>query len=200
MARRWRGLTPEDAELWARVARSATPLAPAPRAPEPKALPKAPTLPRPPELASAARAVPAPTPRRGLVSHSLAPTPAEALGALPLRMDTKLHRKLSSGKLRPEARLDLHGMTLAEAHAALIGFVRSSHARGLRLLLVITGKGSRQSEDAPWMIRPGALRHNVPHWLVAAPLGVLVQQVTPASRRHGGEGAYYVYLRRPGRA
>ncbi|WP_150121448.1 Smr/MutS family protein, partial [Sulfitobacter sp. HI0023] len=42
----------------------------------------------------------------------------------------------------------------------------------------------------------GVLRHQVPQWLSAPPLGGLVLQVTPAHISHGGGGAYYVYLRR----
>ena len=97
---------------------------------------------------------------------------------------------------RDEARLDLHGMTLAAAHPQLIGFILSSHAQGRRLVLVITGKG--RGDHGPLPTRPGALRHQVPHWLHMQPLAPVVQQVTAAHYRHGGEGAYYVYLRRRG--
>lgn len=112
-----------------------------------------------------------------------------------MRMDPKIHRRMSQGKLRPEARLDLHGMTLAEAQPELLRFVLSCHARGARLVLVITGKG--RGDHGPLPTRPGALRHQVPHWLHGSPLAAIVQQVAPAHFRHGGEGAYYVYLRRP---
>ena len=103
---------------------------------------------------------------------------------------------MSRGKLRPEAKLDLHGMTLAEAGPELARFILSCHARGLRLVLVITGKGSRDGIEGPLPVRRGALRHQVPHWLHTAPLSHAVQQVAPAHLRHGGTGAYYVYLRR----
>lgn len=137
-----------------------------------------------------------PKPRLG--SFDPAPSPAESLAAHPLRMGHKTHRQMTQGKLRPEARIDLHGMTLATAHPTLIGFLMTSHTRGFRLVLVITGKGKAGSVDAPLPIRPGALRHNVPHWLGMMPLAQIVLQVTPAHRRHGGEGAYYVYLRKSG--
>ena len=73
-----------------------------------------------------------------------------------------------------------------------------AHERGLRHVLVITGKGRAGGPDAPLPVRPGALRHAVPHWLHMPPLSAAVLQVTPAHRRHGGDGAYYVYLRRRG--
>ena len=103
-------------------------------------------------------------------------------------------KKLRRGKLAPEARIDLHGMTLAEAHVALTGFILMSRTLGRRLVLVITGKGRSRGGSAP--MQPGALRQQVPDWLRLPPLGEAVLQVAPAHRRHGGEGAYYVYLRR----
>ncbi|MDP5306973.1 Smr/MutS family protein [Paracoccus spongiarum] len=198
MGRRRRGLTPEEQDLWSHVARSATPLV-APAAPHRP--PQADPAPGPRPAADAAppaawprfrvgETAPAPGP---LVSR--APGPAERLATAPRRMDSKLHRRMTQGKLRPQARLDLHGMTLAEAHPELIRFVLSCHARGDRLVLVITGKG--RGDHGPLPTRPGALRHQVPHWLHAAPLAAAVQQVAPAHFRHGGDGAYYIYLRRP---
>lgn len=105
---------------------------------------------------------------------------------------------MQRGKLKPEARIDLHGMTLADAHPALTDFVLRAHDRGLRLLLVITGKGQGgdRRDDGPIPIRRGVLRQQVPGWLVAPPLGAVVLDVRPAHHRHGGEGAYYVYLKK----
>ena len=108
-------------------------------------------------------------------------------------MDLRRFERLRRGRLAPEARLDLHGMTLERAHAALTGFVLDADARELRLLLVITGKG-REPDAAAWPQRHGMLRHSVPHWLAAPPLAGRILQVAPAHQRHGGGGAYYVYL------
>lgn len=193
MARR-RGLTPEDKDLWARIARSATPLHPErPKPAEPgiRPAPKPAVARAPLPDFSIGQLVPA---RSAPLPHL--PSPAQRLSQQPLRMDHKTHRRMAQGKLAPEARLDLHGLTLAAAHPALIGFILSSHAQGRRLVLVITGKG--RGDHGPLPTRPGALRHQVPHWLHMPPLAPLVQQVTAAHYRHGGEGAYYVYLRRSG--
>lgn len=111
-------------------------------------------------------------------------------------MDAKLFRKMRGGRLSPEARIDLHGMTLAEAHPRLIGFIQSSYASNKRLVLVITGKGKRRDMGDPVPVRTGVLKHQVPQWLRQAPLGPMILQVTSANQRHGGEGALYVYLRR----
>ena len=100
------------------------------------------------------------------------------------------------GKTAPEARIDLHGMTLAEAQPELVRFILNAHASGLRLVLVITGKGKRDEDHGPIPARRGVLRHQVPHWLNLPPLSAAVLQVASAHLKHGGEGAYYVYLRR----
>ena len=125
---------------------------------------------------------------------------AEQLHAAPIRMDPHTHRRLRKGKLVPESRIDLHGMTLASAQPALVLFILRARDSGQRLVLVITGKGRGGGLDpGPLPTRPGALRHNVPHWLHMPPLSASVAQVLPAHDRHGGGGAYYVWLRRPGR-
>jgi DNA-nicking Smr family endonuclease len=111
-------------------------------------------------------------------------------------MDAKSFGKMKKGKLHPEARIDLHGMTLDEAHPALLGFILQSQAMGRRLVLVITGKGKLRDELAPMPVRQGVLRHQVPHWLNMTPLRPLILQITPAHISHGGSGAYYVYLKR----
>ncbi len=113
-----------------------------------------------------------------------------------LRMDARSFGKLKRGKLVPEARIDLHGMTLAQAHPALVRFVMSSHAAGRRLVLVITGKGKERDDAAPIPSHRGLLRQQVPQWLSIAPLAQVVLQVSRAHASHGGDGALYVYLRR----
>ncbi|ABA80422.1 DNA mismatch repair protein MutS [Rhodobacter sphaeroides] len=196
MARR-RTLRPDEEELWQAVARSAQPLhparirthlpkdEPAPRAPEPQV-----QVPIFPHFRVGEKV------RHG-TSHNLVPPLRDHLAAQPLRMDAKNFARMSRGKLSPEARIDLHGMTLTEAHPELIRFVLNAHSDGLRLVLVITGKGSRRPDDhGPIPQRQGVLRHQVPQWLRMPPLGAVVLQVAVAHLKHGGEGAYYVYLRR----
>ena len=194
------GLSGEDQELWQRVARSVVPLPrslkhPLPTPPPPKAQAPvpAPADPAPPVILPAAFRVGQSANGRAAQLPS-ATTPAQHLAAQSLRMDPKTHKRMTKGKLRPEARLDLHGMTLAQAQPELADFILRARGAGMRLVLVITGKG--RGEGGPLPTRPGALRHQVPVWLHHPPLSGAVQQVTAAHHRHGGEGAYYVYLRR----
>jgi DNA-nicking Smr family endonuclease len=198
--RRHRGLSPEDEALWQTVARSARPLRPVERAalaavrqagtPQSDPPPTPDPVPLPPAFRVGVAS------RRPGITLDLAPTLREAMAAAPVRMDARLYARLLRGRFAPEARIDLHGLTLAEARPALTGFVLRAHAGGLRLVLVITGKGRARDDDGPIPARTGALRHAVPQWLAAPPLAPLVLQVTPAHARHGGEGAVYVYLRR----
>ena len=109
----------------------------------------------------------------------------------PIQMDRKAYTKLRRGKSRPDARIDLHGMTAETAHTALTAFLLRAHADEKRLVLVITGKG-RVTEEG----RMGVLKRQVPHWLESPPLRQIVLQTAEAHQRHGGSGALYVYLRR----
>ena len=195
MARR-RDLKPEERELWRRVEQSATPMHPhrrttLPAALTPKAAPQPVKAPMPsPDLSGLTIG------GRSAPGHDLAPSLSQSLARQPLTMDAKAHKRLKQGKMVPEGRIDLHGLTLSEAHPRLISFVFASHAAGKRLVLIITGKGRDRDDGGPIPERRGILRHQVPQWLTTGALGPVVMQVTEAHRRHGGSGAFYIYLRR----
>ena len=125
----------------------------------------------------------------------------DPLGPRTPGLDRRTAKRLSRGESAPEARIDLHGMTAERAHGALISFIRSQHAAGARCVLVITGKGGRRTDDLNgWRPeRVGVLRTMAPEWLRQAPIAGLVTGVYQAHRRHGGEGALYVYLRKRSR-
>ncbi|TPE52542.1 Smr/MutS family protein [Amaricoccus solimangrovi] len=201
MGRGRRDLTEGERALWQQVADSARPLRSGTSLP---ALESAEATPLPDPVAPRAAALPAvrmPAGRRVArpqppsATFDLAPDPHAALDRAHPDMDRRRFESLRRGRLAPEARLDLHGMTAERAHGALMSFILGAQAGGLRLVLVITGKG-RPPEESGFLERRGILRHNVPHWLNAPPLGPCVLQVAPAHRKHGGGGAYYVYLRR----
>ena len=133
--------------------------------------------------------------------------PDRAGGAPPLsHFEARKARKIRSGRIEIEARLDMHGLRQDEAHRALRSFLLSSHARGLKWVLVITGKGTFARDydhahdegaiDWDWS-RPqrGILRRSVPQWLAEPELRAVVVSYTSAAIQHGGEGALYVQLR-----
>ena len=120
----------------------------------------------------------------------------EGLPGPGIQMDAKAFTRMSKGKLAPDARIDLHGMTVSEAHPEQIRFILNAHSDGLRLVLVITGKGKPGVDFGPIPQRYGILKHQVPNWLRSPPLGGLILQVSEAHLKHGGAGALYVYLRR----
>jgi DNA-nicking Smr family endonuclease len=100
--------------------------------------------------------------------------------------------QLSRGRKEIEARLDLHGMTQARAHRALLSFLHRAHQDGLTFVLVITGKGKISGAEA----ERGVLRRQVPQWLSQPEFRNLVVGFEAAHIGHGGEGALYVRIRR----
>jgi DNA-nicking Smr family endonuclease len=118
-------------------------------------------------------------------------------GGLDGRTDARLRR----GTIDPDARLDLHGFTERDAHRALLLFLRSAQLRRHRLVLIVTGKGAKFAPDAPFDLElnyrsRGVLKALVPRWLREPELAAMIAVMRPAHRKHGGEGALYVYLRR----
>ena len=201
--RRPRHLSPEERALWDHVTRNDARLQPERKAEAPSEAAMPPVVPPVVPAVGPATPLPRPVPRFVIGekadhrrSDDLVPGLAEGMARMPLRMDARAFGRMAKGKLVPEGRIDLHGLTLAEAHPALREFILASHAAGRRLVLVITGKGKMRDELAPMPAREGVLRHQVPQWLMMAPLRPLILQIAPAHVRHGGAGAYYVYLRR----
>ena len=103
-------------------------------------------------------------------------------------VDRATAERLKRGRRAIEARLDLHGLTQAEAHRALAAFIAGSRSAALRCVLVITGHGR---------LSGGILKSAVPRWLDEPDLRRAVLAIAPAQPQHGGHGALYVLLRRP---
>lgn len=106
------------------------------------------------------------------------------------------HRR---GEMTIEARLDLHGLRQKDAQETLKKFITRCHRQGKRCVLVVTGKGhkrTRTDNDDWWESKPGVLRESLPRWLAQGMLAELVLSVRPARSKDGGEGAFYVRLRR----
>lgn len=115
-------------------------------------------------------------------------------------LDKRTAERLRKGRMEIDGKLDLHGLTRAEAHRRLRSFITASQIQGKRCVLVITGKGSsrQKTDDAPFMQseKAGILREAVPKWLTAPDLRPLVIDIRHAQPKHGGSGALYVLLRR----
>jgi DNA-nicking Smr family endonuclease len=186
--RRRRKLSDDEHTLWGRVTRSvmplrrkpvlldlevvaATPAGQAKSAAHARARSKA-----PPKLA------PVPPPKH---------TPKPVLQAEPL--DRRQKRRLARGTEPIDARIDLHGRTQNEAHAALLGFLRAAQRDGAKFVLVITGKGLRGDDHRS---ERGVLKRQVPLWLQLPEFRSYVVGFEQAHIGHGGEGALYVRLRR----
>lgn len=199
-----RHLSDEDTHLWEHTAASLEPLkrkrgrvldTAEPIEDIPPRLPPAPEAKQPSGAGKKAPAPPAPPPKP-------VPSAPPALN----QFDRKAARRLRQGSMEIDARIDLHGMRQAEAHLALRRFLMSCHGRGLRWVLVITGKGGtrRRSDDDNMGFplgrsEPGVLKRNVPMWLGEPELRAIVVSFKTAAIPHGGEGALYIQLRKPDR-
>lgn len=112
-------------------------------------------------------------------------------------IEPRLRQKLGRGLVPIDGTLDLHGMRQGEAHAALIRYVEARSARGDRTILVITGKGLKKlNGDPTTIVERGVLRTMLPIWLNSPDLAPLVAGWDQSAQGHGGEGAWYVRLRR----
>jgi DNA-nicking Smr family endonuclease len=172
-----RPLRPEELLLWGRV--TAT-IHPAPGRHAPRAVAEAALAIQPATPASSPNAkapAPSPSPPRPAIRR---PAPPESIE--PGRM-----RRLTRERDPIGPRLDLHGLDQDQARARLTAFLRRARDEGWRAVLIITGKGSRGD---------GVLRRMTPEWLAAPDLRDLIAGVSEAHRRHGGEGALYVALKR----
>lgn len=180
---------PSDYALWEDVARTIKPLH------KVKARKKAPAKAERPasvgKSASPGKPVARPAPPR----HD----PPQLTG-----LDRRSARRMTRGQVEIEGRIDLHGTGIARARERLLRFLVSSRTNGLRLVLVITGKGaspfaSHTLHGADHFHAPerqGRLRRMAPDWFHEREFREHVAGFQPAHPRHGGGGAFYVRLRR----
>jgi DNA-nicking Smr family endonuclease len=174
--KRRRVLSPEERVLWTTVTKTIAPLG---------------------EIAAVdgndevETAMPAP-PRASVKSAQIA-SAAPANSPLPplAPLGRRMKQRVARGKETIDGRLDLHGLTQSEAHAALLRFLRTASARDARLVLVITGKGARAGEG-----ERGVLKRQVPFWLGLPEFRAWVVGFEDAHLAHGGEGALYIRVRR----
>jgi len=124
---------------------------------------------------------------------------ASVLPAL-AQFERRLRQRLARGQTTIDARLDLHGMTQSQAHAALVRFLAKAQAQGAKLVLVVTGKGAGTGISLgaarPAAFERGVLRRQVPLWLALPEFRRFVVSFEQAHGSHGGEGALYLRLRR----
>jgi DNA-nicking Smr family endonuclease len=175
---RGRPVSDEEQALWQAVTRSVAPLKRGRRKPEPMTIGAAkPEVKARRASSSAVVSVPARAPAK----------PKES-PLVPL--DRRAKQKLARGSLSIDARLDLHGRSQSQAHAALLRFLRRAQSDGAKTVLVITGKGGSIDSER------GVLRRQVPLWLALPEFRGLVVGFGAAAISHGGDGALYVRMRR----
>ena len=113
-----------------------------------------------------------------------------------IRIDKNKLSLLKRGKIKPEKILDLHGLTSVEAKTKAIEFTKINFNLGLRLLLIITGKGKIKINDLNREgLKTGVLRKSLKSWLYESDLRPYILGIVSSHISHGGEGAFYVYLK-----
>ncbi len=125
-------------------------------------------------------------------TEPVAPKTSRAVMATPVAaatLDAGWDRRTRQGRLAPDRSIDLHGMTVAHAHAALAEAVERASTDGARILHVVTGKGGSGEGR-------GVLRASLASWLDTPRLRPYVAALRTAHPRHGGAGAWYIILRR----
>ena len=181
-----RGLSEEEAQAWEKVAATVTPFATGPVEP----VAAAPEAPDPPKPVRAARPVSRPA-SKAIPKPAMVQTPRPPANNL----DSHWDRRLKAGGLEPDLTLDLHGHGLDAAYTRLMGGLSQARAMGARTILLVTGK-PRPVDPADRGQRRGAIRAKVLDWLAASPHHGSIAAVRNAHRKHGGEGALYIVLRR----
>lgn len=107
------------------------------------------------------------------------------------QLDGNLQKRFQRGELSIDGKIDLHGLTLSQAHHAFLSFITRKIHEEARCILVVTGKGSQESENGR-----GIIRKNLPVWCDDTRLKPHILQFTSAHAKHGGSGAYYIMLRK----
>ncbi len=110
------------------------------------------------------------------------------VGATP-NIDRRTGNRLKRGQLPVDGKIDLHGLTLEQAHAGLSAFIKDAYSGHARCVIVVTGKGRAGAGI-------GKIRAELPHWLNQPALRTMVLAVTEAHVHDGGTGAFYVLLKR----
>lgn len=192
-----RPLRDEERALWKEVTRSLKPLSRKQRVAAAAVIEsEAPAIePKKPPPPPAKR----PKPVRPVAPPPVAMKPVPVKAPPPLApLGRRERSRVARGHTEIDARIDLHGMTQDEAHAALSRFLRRVQADGGKLALVITGKGARFGSEGDGRER-GVLKRQVPMWLRLPGLCEIVIGFEDAGIGHGGSGALYVRLRSRGR-
>ncbi|GAA0784553.1 DNA mismatch repair protein MutS [Roseibium denhamense] len=186
MARRGKkgALSPEDKELWGKVAKTLTPLDPD----------RMKTLKS--ELEEQIDKLPAQAGKPAKTATAITPpAPAKPAPPPPLhKLEHRYRKKLVRGVKAIDGRIDLHGLTQHQAHDRLRAFLHRAQARGDKIVLVITGKGG--GPERAYMDERGVLRRMVPQWLAMPDLRPIVLGYEEAHQSHGGSGALYVRIRK----
>jgi DNA-nicking Smr family endonuclease len=184
MANKGRNIGEDDLSLWERFVEGINPLK---KRDKPIALPSS---------------LPKKSHREQGALKSLNPSPHVRDGVPSIsqnKLDRKTLQKFQSGKMSIDGTIDLHGLSQDQAYHQLKGFLTQSFVSRKRCVLVVTGKGGRHKQEDVFSSIPdgqGVLKTRLPEWVSQLPLSEIVLRHDIAQQKHGGGGAFYIYLKK----
>ena len=95
-------------------------------------------------------------------------------------------------------KLDLHGYSLDDANKVIKKFIIESFNKRYNKLLIVTGKGLRsKSYDNPYISKNlSVLKNSVPEYIKNDKnLNSIINKITKADQKDGGEGAINIFLK-----
>ncbi len=101
-------------------------------------------------------------------------------------VQTRSDKKVRRGQVKIDYTIDLHDMARSAAFANLKSRLKRAHESGFRTVLIITGKGPNLQ---------GVLRRSLRGWLNDPSIREMISNIAPSHIRHGGTGAFYVFLK-----
>ena len=105
----------------------------------------------------------------------------------------------SQNKVIKTSEIDLHGLTLDEANKEIYKFIKESFQNKINKVRIVTGKGLHSdNEKNPYISKDlSILRYSVPEYIKTnSELMKLIHEFKEASIQDGGDGAFYVYLKK----
>ena len=106
-----------------------------------------------------------------------------------LGIDKSTDKKLRSGKLRIDIKIDLHGLTLSEAFDSLVFNIDKAFHNNMKCMLVITGKGKNTPENRD------SIKSQLGRWFQTSEVSSKIIKYVDATPKHGGTGAVYILIR-----
>jgi DNA-nicking Smr family endonuclease len=111
-----------------------------------------------------------------------------------------IKKAIKKGSFVINKKVDFHGKTLLESEEKFNNTILECYNSGNRCLLFVTGKGLFKSKKSENTNQPklyyGVIRSEFVSWAKSKKFSKHILSFEKASIEHGGDGAFYIYLRK----